>query len=129
MPGESGAGIGIHRASQGLVDAQGLLAAAVGLARHVHQGHQHAFAGAIAIGLDGLIHRLGQAPAFQQADLASAGAGEGVLRIGHHGDEARSAVAQFAVHHLHRGRKTSLFFAGGQAAQPVQSTAHCCSPW
>ncbi|MCY1311549.1 hypothetical protein D9M70_618630 [compost metagenome] len=128
MPGEARSGIGIHRAGQGLVNPQGFLTAAVGLARYVHQRHQHAL-GAVMISLDGLIHRLGQPPAFQQADFAVAGAGEGILRIRHHGDEARRTVAQLTVHHLHRGRKAGQFIASGEAAQPVQSTAHCCSPW
>ncbi|MDT4828183.1 hypothetical protein FQZ97_615540 [compost metagenome] len=128
VPGEAGAGIGVHRAGQGLVNPQGFLAAAIGLAGYVHQGHQHAL-GSVAVGFDGLIHCLGQAPAFQQPDLAAAGAGEGILRVGHHGDEARGAAAQFAIDDFHRSREAAQFIAAGQAAQPVQSTAHCCSPW
>ncbi|MNF87509.1 hypothetical protein D3C84_699770 [compost metagenome] len=129
VAGEAGAGIGVHRAGQGLVNPQGLLTAAVGLAGYVHQRHQYALGRQLAVGLDGLIHRLGQAPALQQADLTIAGAREGILRIRHHGDEARGTVAQFAVHHLHRSGKATNRFAAGKAAQPVQSTAHCCSPW
>ncbi|MNN98622.1 hypothetical protein D3C81_2180540 [compost metagenome] len=69
MPGQSRLGIGLHGCGQGLVDAQGFLAAAIGLARHIDDRDDGAFL-AITVQYDRLAHRLGQAPAFEQADLA-----------------------------------------------------------
>jgi hypothetical protein len=72
MPGQSGAGITVGRTGQGLMNAEGFFATAVSLARDIDDGDDRALLRFVAIGRDDVIHRLGQAPAFEQADFAVA---------------------------------------------------------
>ncbi|MNN46284.1 hypothetical protein D3C81_1606620 [compost metagenome] len=128
MPGQARLGIGLHRSGQRLVDAQGFLAAAIGLAGHIDHRDDGALL-AIAVQFNRLAHRLGQGPAFEQADFTVARPGERVVRIRHHGNEARRAVVQLAVDDPQRGGIARQCFAAGQARQPVQGTVHGASPW
>ncbi len=135
MAGQTCAGIGVHRAGQRLMDAIGFLTAAIGLARHVDDGDQRALVRLVAIRLDGLIHRLGQAPAFEQADLAIAGAGEGVVGIGDHRQIAHRLPRQFTIGYPQRGRQTlQRLDIASQGLEPVQAALLLCNchvhaPW
>ncbi|KPW90944.1 lipoprotein [Pseudomonas syringae pv. coryli] len=79
------------------MDTERFLATPVGLARDVDDGNQCAFFGAVAILLDDLVHRLGQAPAFQQADFALTRPGKAVVGIGNHGNETHRLLAEKTV--------------------------------
>ena len=135
MAGQPGAGVAVHRTGQRLVDAEGLLAAAVGLAGHVDHGDHRALDRRVAVGFDHLVQRAAEAPAFEQADLAAAGAREAVGGIRHHRDVTGRLAAEGGVDHAYRGRVARLLGgAGGQGAQPVQAAlrkdgAHAWSPW
>ncbi len=135
MPGESGAGVGIHRPGQRLVDTQGLLAAAVGLARHVDDGQQRALARRLAVGLQRLVDGGGQAPALEQPDLALASARERIVGIGHDGQETHRVAVQLGIGDAQRSRIAGTRReATGQRLEPGQATgserlAHVASPW
>ncbi|MCY1538173.1 hypothetical protein D9M68_737000 [compost metagenome] len=64
MPGQTGTGIAVHRAGQGLVDTVGFLAAAIGLARYIDDGYQRALFRAVGVCGNGFVDRPGQAPTF-----------------------------------------------------------------
>ena len=82
VPGQPCAGIAIHRAGEGLMNAEGFFAAAIGLARHVDHGDHHTLVRLVAIGRNHLVQRLAQSPAFEQTDLAIARARKGLSASG-----------------------------------------------
>jgi len=106
------------------VNAQGFFATAVGLAWHIDDGDDRAL---VTTG-DGLIDRLGQAPAFQQADFAVACAGEAVVRVGDHGDKTHRLLTQYAIGDFQRVRQPGhRRGAGTQCVEPLH-TSHGRSP-
>ncbi|MNE45254.1 hypothetical protein D3C80_1395300 [compost metagenome] len=128
VPGQPRLGVGLHGTGQCLVNAQRFLAAAIGLAGHIDYRDNGTLL-AVTVSRHRLAHRLGQAPAFKQADFTRAGTGEWIAGIRHHGDEARQAVVQLAVDHPQRCGVTWQGLSAGQARQPVQGTVHWASPW
>ena len=122
MTGQPGAGITVGGTGQGLMNTEGFFAAPVGLARHIDDGDQGAFLQLVLIGNDDVIHRLGQAPAFEQPDFTMAGTHEPVVWIGHHGDEARGLFTHKSIRHFQRGRQTSdRPGIAAQGVEPVQA--------
>jgi hypothetical protein len=89
----------------------------------------------IAIRLDGLIDRPRQPPAFEQANLAIAGAGEGVVGVGDHRQITHRLAGQLTVGDAQRGRQTLLRLgSASQGLEPVQAALFLCSchvhaPW
>ncbi|MNQ83924.1 hypothetical protein D3C85_990290 [compost metagenome] len=123
VPGQTGLGIAVDGTGQGLMDTQGFLAAAIGLARHIDDGDQGALDRPVAVGGDRFIHRPGQAPAFQQADFAVAGTGERVGGVGDHGDKAHWLPAQYPVGDFQGcGQAGDLVGVAAQGVEPDQAT-------
>ena len=87
MASQSGTGITVGGTGQGLMNTERFFAPAISLARYINDGDQGAFLRFVLIGRDDFIHRLGQAPAFEQAHFTMTGTNETVIRIGHHRDK------------------------------------------
>ena len=119
VPGQTGPSVAVDRGGQGLMDAEGFFATAIGLARHIDDGDQRA----LVAGRNGFIHGFGQPPAFEQADFAIACAGEAVLRVGDHGDKAHLVFTQYAIGDFQRVRQPFHGLgAGTQRVEPLQAS-------
>jgi hypothetical protein len=77
-------------------------------ARHVDYCDDRALLFTRAIRIHDLTHRARHFPSFDETDLAAARPRERIVRIGHHGDEARGMVPQPRIDDPHRRRKTGL---------------------
>ncbi|MNP34411.1 hypothetical protein D3C76_1276950 [compost metagenome] len=105
------------------MNAQGFFAPAIGLARYIDNGDQRTLVDCIAVGVDGVIHCLGQTPALQQTDFALASTGKATAGIGHHRQQTHGLLAQPDVSDFQRSRQA--FQRSGVATQgfePAQAS-------
>jgi hypothetical protein len=123
VPGQTGASITVSGTGQGLMNAECFLTAAISLTRHIDDGDHGAFLRLVLISGDDFIHNLGQTPAFEQTNLAIAGADKPIVRISHHGDKPHRLFTQKSISHFQRRWQTvDRFGASAQGVEPVQAS-------
>ncbi len=103
MTRQARARVGVHRPRAREVDAEELLAPAVGLAGDVHQGDDGASPRAFVL-RHRAAHLARQRPGLIQSDFSLACARKAVGRIGHDGDESRALLGERRVRKPHRTR-------------------------
>src|SRR5580658_9826264 len=120
MTGEARAGIGIGSGSAGQMDAEQLLAAAIGLTADIDHRDERALNAHLRL-RHRSAHLACQRPPLIEPDLATARACKAIGRIGDDGDAARKLVTDRRIAGAYTARPIDESVAAGQRLEPPQA--------